>query len=40
MNTCDEHSPNVLLYLDRELRGQELEDFRTSSKLRGLWKAA
>jgi mycothiol system anti-sigma-R factor len=29
MNTCDEHSPNVLLYLDRELRGQELEGFRT-----------
>jgi mycothiol system anti-sigma-R factor len=28
MNTCEEHSHNVLLYLDNELRGQELENFR------------
>jgi mycothiol system anti-sigma-R factor len=27
MNTCQEHSHNVLLYLDNELRGQELENF-------------
>ena len=28
MNACEEHSHNVPLYLDNELRGQELEDFR------------
>lgn len=28
MNSGDEYSSNVLLYLDGELRGQELEDFR------------
>jgi hypothetical protein len=27
MNSCDEHSRDVLLYLGRRLRGQELEDF-------------
>jgi mycothiol system anti-sigma-R factor len=25
---CDEHRANILLYLDNELRGKELEDFR------------
>jgi mycothiol system anti-sigma-R factor len=29
MNTCEEHSHNVLLYLDNELSGPELENFRT-----------
>lgn len=29
MNACEEHSHNVLLYLDNELSGQELENFRT-----------
>lgn len=28
MNVCDEHSSNVLLFLDNELTGEELEDFR------------
>jgi mycothiol system anti-sigma-R factor len=28
MNACEERRHNVLLYLDNELRGQELEDFR------------
>jgi mycothiol system anti-sigma-R factor len=28
MSACEEHSHNVLLYLDSELRGQELESFR------------
>jgi mycothiol system anti-sigma-R factor len=28
MNACEEHSNKVLLYLDDELRGQELENFR------------
>jgi len=28
MNVCDEQSSNILLYLDNELSGQELEDFR------------
>jgi anti-sigma factor RsiW len=28
MNVCEEHSHNVLLYLDNELRGPELENFR------------
>jgi mycothiol system anti-sigma-R factor len=28
LNACEEHGHNVLLYLDNELRGQELEDFR------------
>jgi mycothiol system anti-sigma-R factor len=29
MNTCEPHGHNVLLYLDNELSGQELENFRT-----------
>ena len=28
MKACEEHSHNVVLYLDDELRGQELENFR------------
>jgi mycothiol system anti-sigma-R factor len=28
MNTCEEHGHNVLLYVDNELSGQELENFR------------
>jgi mycothiol system anti-sigma-R factor len=28
MNACEEHSHDVLLYLDNELRGQELDNFR------------
>jgi mycothiol system anti-sigma-R factor len=28
MNTCEEHRHHVLLYLDNELRGKELENFR------------
>ncbi len=28
MNACDKHSRNVLLYLDNELSGHELENFR------------
>ena len=27
MNASNEHTRDVLLYLDNELRGQELEDF-------------
>jgi Putative zinc-finger len=27
MRAHDEHSANILLYLDNELRGQDIEDF-------------
>jgi hypothetical protein len=37
MNACDEHTRDVLLYLDNELRGQELEDLtRPSCRLLSL----
>jgi mycothiol system anti-sigma-R factor len=29
MNTCDKHNGNILRYLDNELSGPELQDFRT-----------